>query len=68
LFTDVRQSVIERRATLSARDYVGLLSTVSAYLTLSDGVRKHVLDAIEGVLPERVTVTSDITLHLARRA
>ncbi|WP_244876552.1 class I SAM-dependent methyltransferase [Winogradskya consettensis] len=32
-FTDVRQSVITRRLTLTASDYIGHLSTISAYLT-----------------------------------
>lgn len=66
LFTDVRQSSIERRAVISAYDYVGHLSTVSAYLELPDPVREHVLARIFSVLPERVAVAADITLHLAR--
>jgi SAM-dependent methyltransferase len=65
-FTDVRQSSIQRRATVSARDYVGHLSTISAYLELSDPVREHVLGRILEVLPERLTLVADITLHLAR--
>jgi SAM-dependent methyltransferase len=65
-FTDVRQSSIERRATISAREYVGHLSTISAYLELPDPVREHVLGRILEVLPERVTLVADITLHLAR--
>jgi SAM-dependent methyltransferase len=66
LFRDVRQSTIERRYTSSAGDYVGYLSTVSAYLELPPPVRKRVLGRILAVLPERVTVLADITLHLAR--
>ena len=31
-FTDVRQLIIERRATVSAADYLGHLSTISAYI------------------------------------
>ncbi|MDX6309519.1 MAG: hypothetical protein QOI06_2565 [Nocardioidaceae bacterium] len=65
-FTDVRQSSLERRTTTSARDYVGHLSTISAYLELPEPVREHVLDLILHALPERVTVAADITLHLAR--
>ncbi len=65
-FTDVRQSTIERRYTASARDYVGHLSTVSAYLELPYPVRERVLGRILTVLPERVTFVADITLHLAR--
>lgn len=66
LFTDVRQSVIERRVILSADQYVGHLSTVSAYLMLAKPVREQALDAIVAVLPARVAVDADITLHLAR--
>ena len=33
-FTDVRQLIIERRATVSAADYLGHLSTISAYIEL----------------------------------
>jgi SAM-dependent methyltransferase len=65
-FTDVRQSSIERRVTLSARDYIGYLSTVSAYLELPDPLRKQVLSRIHTVLPEQVMLVADITLHLAR--
>jgi SAM-dependent methyltransferase len=68
LFTDVRQTVIARRPTLSAEEYVGHLSTVSAYLELADGDRELVLGRILDVLPERVPMVADVTLHLARRA
>lgn len=65
-FTDVRQTSIERRMTASAHDYVGHLSTVSAYLQLPEPVREQVLGRILTVLPERLTLVADITLHLAR--
>ncbi|HEY3712996.1 MAG TPA: class I SAM-dependent methyltransferase [Jatrophihabitantaceae bacterium] len=65
--TDVRQLTIERRAALSADDYIGHLSTISAYLELPEPVRAHVFDRIRKVLPERVTLVADLTLHLARR-
>ena len=68
LFIDVRQSTIERRAAVSANDYVGHLSTISAYLKLPDTVRGHVFERILRVLPERVTLVADIILHLARLA
>jgi SAM-dependent methyltransferase len=68
LFDDVRQVVLERRMTLAARDYVGLLSTVSAYLELSAADRETVLRRILEVVPDRVDVVGDITLHLARLA
>jgi hypothetical protein len=66
-FTDVRQSVIARRLTMSARDYVGHLSTISAYLQLPTSEQEQVYDRIMQVLPERVEVAADITVHLGRR-
>jgi SAM-dependent methyltransferase len=67
LFVDVRQSAIERRTTMSASDYVGHLSTISAYLELPGPVREQLFRRIRRVLPERVAVAGDLTLHLARR-
>ncbi|MDI5970979.1 methyltransferase domain-containing protein [Streptomyces sp. SL13] len=66
-FTDVQQSVIERRLTMSAPDYVGHLSTVSAYLVLPAPEREQVFRRIARVLPATVAITADITVHLARR-
>jgi SAM-dependent methyltransferase len=66
LFTDVRQSTLERRTTTTAGDYVGHLSTVSAYLALPGEVRQQAFDRILEVLPEQVAVVADLTLHLAR--
>jgi SAM-dependent methyltransferase len=67
-FADVRQALVGHRLTMSARDYVGHLSTVSAYLQLETSQQEQVLDQIMQVLPEQVSVTADVTLHLARRA
>lgn len=66
-FADVQQSVIERRLTMSARDYVGLLSTISAYLELPTSEQEQLYRRIMRVLPEPVEIAADITLHLARR-
>ncbi|MEU8261640.1 methyltransferase domain-containing protein [Micromonospora sp. NPDC048999] len=66
-FADVQQSEIERRLTMSARDYVGLLSTISAYLELPTSDQQQVYGRIMQVLPEAVEVSADITVHLARR-
>lgn len=66
LFTDVRQTVLARRPTLTREEYVGHLATVSAYLELDDPVRDEVLGRIREALPERVGVIADLTLHLAR--
>lgn len=67
LFTDVRQSVIERRVTISAGEYVGYLSTVSAYLELPADVQEQAYRRIGQVLPGTVEIAADITVHLARR-
>jgi SAM-dependent methyltransferase len=66
-FTDVQQAVIERRLTMSAHDYVGHLSTVSAYLELPASEQEQVYRRIMQVLPETVEIAADITVHLARR-
>ena len=67
LFTDVTQVVLEQRTTVSARDYVGLLSTVSAYLELEPADREDALASVLAVLPAQIDVVGDIRLHLARR-
>jgi SAM-dependent methyltransferase len=66
LFVDVRQHVVERRFIASAEEFIGYLSTVSAYLQLSDVVREQVYNAIAGVLPETVEINADLIVHLAR--
>jgi SAM-dependent methyltransferase len=66
-FDDVRQSVIVRPWRMSARDYVGLLSTISAYLALPAPEREQVYGRIMRVLPDTVEIAADLTVHLARR-
>ena len=66
-FTDAQQTVIERRVTMSARDYIGHLSTISAYLELPAAEQEQVYSRIMQVLPDRVEIAADITVHLARR-
>jgi SAM-dependent methyltransferase len=67
-FGDVQQFMIERRLTMSAGDYVGHLSTVSAYIELPAFEQEQVFSQIMQVLPETVELTADITVHLARRS
>ncbi|MFI5845982.1 class I SAM-dependent methyltransferase [Catenuloplanes sp. NPDC051500] len=67
LFTDVRQILVPRRFTLTADDFVGHLSTISAYLQLPPADRAQAFEAIAGVLPEHVEINGDVILHLARR-
>jgi hypothetical protein len=66
-FADIQQVVIERRFGMAARDYVGYLSTVSAYLELSAPVQEQVYSRISAVLPDTVEISADLTVHLARR-
>jgi len=66
-FADVQQSVIERRLTMSARDYVGHLSTISAYLELPTSEQEQVYSRIRQVVPATVELAADIIVHLARR-
>ncbi|MGW6061916.1 class I SAM-dependent methyltransferase [Streptomyces sp. NPDC055189] len=66
-FTGVRQLMIERRVTMSAHDYMGHLSTISAYRVLPAAEREQVFSQIGQVLPDRVEMAADITVHLARR-
>ncbi|KOX03317.1 methyltransferase [Streptomyces sp. NRRL B-1140] len=66
-FTDTQQSTIERRFMMSARDYIGHLSTVSAYLVLPASEREQIFSRIMRVLPDRIEIFADLTVHLARR-
>jgi SAM-dependent methyltransferase len=66
-FTDVQQAVIPRRFTVAADEYVGYLSTVSAYLELPATVQERVYAEILAVLPDTVEIAADLTVHLARR-
>ncbi|WP_238150820.1 class I SAM-dependent methyltransferase [Kribbella sindirgiensis] len=66
-FTDVQQAVIERRLTMSAHNYIGQLSTVSAYLMLPPADRDEVFRRTLETLPETVEVDAQIHIHLARR-
>ena len=52
---------------MSARNYVGHLSTISAYLELPTSDQEQVCSQIMQVLPETVEIAADITVHLARR-
>ena len=67
-FTDVQQSVIARHLTMSAHDYLGHLSTVSAYLVLPAPAQEQMFTRIAEVLPTTVGIAADLTVHLARRS
>jgi len=66
-FTDVRQVVVERRLAMTAEEYVGHLSTISAYLQLPRVAQGEVYARIAAVLPATVELDADVVVHLARR-
>lgn len=66
-FDGVQQSVIESRLTMSAGDFIGYLSTVSAYIILPQPQQAEVFGRILRVLPETVEISTATVLHLARR-
>nr|WP_300050874.1 class I SAM-dependent methyltransferase [uncultured Nocardioides sp.] len=68
LFEDVRQVELPTPTVMARDDYVGLLSTVSAWLELPTVRRTAALDAVRAVLPAQVGLRRDLVLHLARRA
>lgn len=68
LFTDVCQVVIPRRVSMRSDRYVGILSTVSAYLQLPQPNRSQALDAVHQALPDEVELVADVHLHLAVKA
>lgn len=67
LFTDVRQVELSAPTAVVRDDYVGLLSTVSAWLELPTADREAALAAVRAVLPAQVRLRRDLVLHLARR-
>lgn len=68
LFEDVRQVELRAAETRARDDYLGLLSTVSAWLELTETDRRAALAAVRVVLPDQVDLRRELTLHLARRA
>ncbi|MFF2076030.1 class I SAM-dependent methyltransferase [Kitasatospora sp. NPDC058162] len=66
-FDEVQQALVPRRLTLGPEEYLGHLSTVSAYLMLPQDAREEAFRRILAMLPERVALDADITVHLAQR-
>jgi SAM-dependent methyltransferase len=64
---DVRQVVLERRLVMPSADYLGHLSTISAYRVLPDAARRGALAAVWDVLPDEVHIVADVIGPLARR-
>lgn len=66
-FTGVEQHMVQRRVVIPADDWIGHLSTVSAYLVLTQADRAEVLRRTRDALPPQVEAIADVVLHLARR-
>lgn len=67
MFTEVCESIIERRMIVHAGTYVGHVAAVSAYLQLPEPVRQDALGVTLESLPTRVEVVADLQLEPARR-
>jgi SAM-dependent methyltransferase len=68
LFTDVQELCLPREVVVPQKEYVGYLSTVSAYLQLTVRQRQEVLLRIAELLPEQVRLDAGVRLCLARKA
>jgi SAM-dependent methyltransferase len=66
-FADVEQRDLSFVATTTAADFVGRLSTVSAYLMLGPRERAEALRQVRAVLPDQVEIDNTLQLSLARR-
>lgn len=67
LFADVAEVVVDRWLSFPRAEFLGYLSTVSAYLQLPEHDRVAAFAAISRVLPTVVETDAGLTLHLARR-
>ena len=65
-FTHVEQHELPQVWQTSAAEYIGLLSTISAYLLLPPADRTAVLGQIRAVLPDCFLLSARMTVHLAR--
>lgn len=67
LFAGVEQHVIPRRVTMTRAEWIGHLSTISAYLVLPAADRAEVFARTLAVLPPHVEALGDVVLHVATR-
>jgi SAM-dependent methyltransferase len=68
LFVDVEQHVIDRHVLVDSEEFIGYLSTVSAYLQLPPPEHREVLRRIANVLPAELRLDASVRLAVARRA
>lgn len=66
-FTRVSHRVLPRSYEVSRADWLGHLGTVSAHAVLPDEQRQAIVAELRVVLPERIEVVADLTIHVARR-
>ncbi|MEP6799309.1 MAG: methyltransferase domain-containing protein [Lapillicoccus sp.] len=66
-FDDVTQHDLTSSYAMDADDFVGLLSTISAYLLVPEPARGSLLRRIRHVLPDTVEVRRELMVHRARR-
>lgn len=67
LFTDVQSHRLAREVTVSQKEYVGHLTTISAYLQLGVEDRQDVLRKVSEMVPAQVRLDASVGLQLARR-
>lgn len=67
LFIDVTEEVLPRHVLMPQREFVGYLSTVSAYLMLPMALQPQAFAAVADALPDEVRVDVTVHLNLARR-
>ena len=67
LFTGVETHEVAREVVVSRKEYVGHLSTLSAYLRLSYEERQDVLRKVSELVPTPVRLDASVLLQLARR-
>jgi trans-aconitate methyltransferase len=66
-FTAVEEHQLAREVVVPQKEYIGYLSTLSAYLQLPLADRTAVLQRIAAVVPGQVRLDVSVGLHLARR-
>ena len=66
-FEDIQVHDVSRIVTVPVQEYIGYLSTLSAYLVLEPPVRQDVLHRITAVVPDQVRLDLSVGLHLGRR-
>ncbi len=67
LFAEVESHDLAREVTVSQKEYVGHLTTISAFLLLTTEARQDVLRRVSELVPDQVRLDASVALQLARR-